>query len=70
MSEVTNTEPLIDRLIDRAELAQRVGYKRSQIHGKLKAGELPRPVAVGGGHLRWRESDVNKWLAALPYAEV
>ncbi len=39
-----------------------MGVKRSTLYDWLKAGTFPKPVALGGRLVGWRESDVTAWL--------
>ena len=36
------------------------------IYRKMDAGEFPRPLNLGGNVVRWRMSDVQRWISALP----
>lgn len=58
----------VDRLIRMPEFKARVGLGRSAIYMKIKDGSLPKPVSLGGGSIAWRESEVDAWMEALPYA--
>lgn len=55
-----------DRLIDVRQVAQRVGVSVRSIRLYVAGGHFPRPVKIPGCRLaKWRESDVNKWMAEL-----
>ncbi|WLR94213.1 helix-turn-helix transcriptional regulator [Shinella zoogloeoides] len=36
------------------------------IYRKMDAGEFPRPLNLGGNVVRWKMSDVQRWISALP----
>jgi prophage regulatory protein len=31
-----------------------------------KQGKFPAPVALGGGRIAWRRSEIDAWIAARP----
>lgn len=47
-----------------AEVIERIGLSRSSIYRMMEAGTFPRPLRFGPAAVRWRESDVARWLAA------
>lgn len=53
-----------DRLLRLRDVAFLVGLSKATIYRKLKLGEFPRPVCMGAS-VRWRESDIVAWIAAL-----
>lgn len=55
----------IDRLLRLREVKERTGLGKSTIYRKIAAGTFPKPVSVGGQSVRWRESDIGQWIAAL-----
>jgi prophage regulatory protein len=54
-----------DRLLRLRQVLDRVGLSKATVYRKISAGEFPRPVSVGRISVRWRESDVGGWIAAL-----
>lgn len=38
----------------------------STIYRKMDAGAFPRPLNLGGNVVRWRMSDVQRWIGDLP----
>ena len=58
----------IDRMLRREEVEERVGISRSAIYRLMRAGEFPAPTRVGLRAVRWRESDLEAWLASRPHA--
>ena len=57
--------PVPDRLLRLRDVAYLVGMSKATIYRKLKAGEFPWPVSTGGSTVRWKESDISGWIAAL-----
>ena len=59
----------MDTLLNVAELAQVLGITPKAVYCRLHEGRqsVPTPLLIpGSSHLRWRQSDVEAWLAALP----
>ena len=60
---------IMDRLITAAELAQVLGLSPKTVI-KRDPRTLPQAVLLPGARgRRWRESDVQAWLASLPEAQ-
>ena len=48
-----------------------IGLSRTSLWRRVRAGDFPAPVRLGGDGSRavgWRRADVERWLAALPKA--
>lgn len=42
------------------------GFKsRTTVYRRLASKNLPQPVSVGLGRLRWRERDIADWVDSL-----
>ena len=55
----------MDRLLKQSEVLAAVGLSRMAVYKLRKAGGFPEPVTtLGLGALRWRESDVQAWIAS------
>lgn len=50
-------------LLSLPELRQRFGVGRSTIYRWIATGGFPRPIKLSDSVNRWRESDVETWLA-------
>lgn len=64
MSEQKEQRPM--RLLSIGEVQQRVSMGRSTIYARIKSGLFPRPVSVSPGMVRWRDADIDAWIASLP----
>ncbi|HYT93013.1 MAG TPA: hypothetical protein VEL76_30125 [Gemmataceae bacterium] len=53
-----------DRLIDRPELARRVGVCERSVSLMVSRGELPEPLLHTAGVARWDWGEVKKFLAS------
>lgn len=54
-----------DRFLRTREVLNLVGFGRTTLHNRLKAGEFPRPVkldAGGAGTTAFLESEVRSWM--------
>lgn len=40
----------------------RVGLGRSTIDRRMKLGEFPKSIPIGGGLVGWVESDIEEWI--------
>ncbi|MHB8257521.1 MAG: helix-turn-helix transcriptional regulator, partial [Acidiferrobacterales bacterium] len=59
----------MDRLLDVSALAEILGVTPNAVRCRLAQGsqDIPPPVRLpGSSGIRWRQSDVEAWLAALP----
>ena len=54
----------MDRLLKQAEVLAAVNLSRMAVWKMRKVGSFPEPVSLGMGALRWRESDVQAWIAS------
>lgn len=57
---------MIDRLLRLEEVLGYTGLSRSELYRKIQEGTFPRPVRVGVRAVRWRESEVEGWIAERP----
>jgi prophage regulatory protein len=55
----------IDYLIPRKTVEKLSGLSRATIYRLMKAGKFPRPLSIGTGSVRWRQSDVIEWQHSL-----
>jgi len=58
----------IDHMLRREEVQKRTGLSRSAIYRLMREGGFPLPHRVGHRTVRWRESDLEAWLASRPLA--
>lgn len=59
---------MIDRLIKLEEVLSFTGLSRSELYRQIQEDTFPRPVKVGKRAVRWRESEVEEWIAERPRA--
>ena len=59
---------MIDRLMRLEEVLRCTGLSRSELYRQIQCGTFPRAVRVGKRAVRWRESEVEEWIAERPRA--
>ena len=69
-NNLTNEEEgvLQDRLLRRREVEKITGLSRSSIYRLMEISDLPRPVKIGPGAVRWKASDIKAWIESRPVA--
>ncbi len=55
--------PANERLLPLPEVESRSGFKSSFLYQLIKQGAFPKPLKIGVSS-RWRESEVQAWIAA------
>jgi len=54
-------------LLTCTEVMRLVGVKsRTTIWRRIQNNTFPEPVDIGAGRIRWREADIENWIASLP----
>lgn len=66
LHQPTTTLPEPERLMKLREVKHIVSLATSSIYRMMDAGTFPRPVRLSPGCVRWRQSDLEKWLESLP----
>lgn len=62
-----NTSQPISLLLTIDDVLRMTGYRsRSSIYRLMKRSQIPLPIMVGGGRVRWRSGDIEHWLKSLP----
>jgi prophage regulatory protein len=59
------TTQAVDYLLPRKTVEKLSGLSRATIYRLIKSGKFPRPVSIGTGSVRWRQSDVIAWQQSL-----
>lgn len=54
------------QILRKRAVCDRVGLSPATLHRKIKAGQFPKPVALGARAVGWRENDIDAYIAALP----
>jgi prophage regulatory protein len=41
---------------------EQVGYSRSSVYAKVKSGDFPAPISLGGRAVGWLSTDIDAWI--------
>lgn len=55
---------MTDRIIRLPEVTKRTGLSVPTIYRRIKAGQFPSQVSLGGSAVGWSENAVNSWIQA------
>lgn len=64
MKTSKNTQDNQPRLIKRPEVQRITGLSRTGIYDRVRRGEFPAPVSLGGSAVAWVQAEVNTWIQA------
>ena len=56
------------RLLTRLEVQSKCRIARSSVYRLMRAGLFPSPIRIGVRSVRWRESEIDEYLATRPRA--
>ena len=56
----------MDRLLRIAEVQEMTGLSRASVYKMVADGRLPPPVRLSSRCVRWRESELQATIEALP----
>lgn len=59
---------MVDHLLTRPEVEALVRLSRSEIYRRMRKGQFPLPLRIGDRAVRWKASEVEKWLEERPRA--
>ncbi len=59
------THQSVDFLLRRKEVERITALSRASIYRLIKINKFPRPVALGTGSVRWKQSDIAAWQLSL-----
>jgi prophage regulatory protein len=54
------------RLLTYAEVAARLGVSRSTVERLVTRAEIPQPLHIAPGAVRFVEDEINAWLVSRP----
>ena len=52
-----------ERLLPIVDVMRSIGFGRNWIYSRMREGTFPRPVRIGPQAVRWKMSDVDRWIA-------
>ncbi len=56
----------IETLLRLRDVMKMTTLGSTTIYRKMDAGEFHRPLNLGGNVVRWKMSDVQRWISGLP----
>ncbi len=59
----TQTNNTAETLLTAQTIAERLSLSKRAIFRMRSAGLICSPVKVGAGAIRWRQSDIEQWIA-------
>jgi prophage regulatory protein len=64
MSSQTNASaaPTEHRILRRAEVEAKTGFKRAHIYSLVKEGKFPKPLRLGVRAVGWDSVEVDQWI--------
>ena len=60
MSESNQAER---RILRRADVEARCGFKRAYLYKLIRDGKFPRPLRIGIRAVGWDSVDIDQWIA-------
>lgn len=58
------TQQTTDRIIRLKEVTTRTGLSVPTIYRRIKAGQFPAQVSLGGSAVGWSEQAVSEWISS------
>ena len=57
-----------DELLTRKDVEELLGIKKSALYAYMRKGDFPAPLQLSAKCVRWKRSEVEKWIASRPRA--
>lgn len=54
----------VPRFVRLPEVKALTGLSRSTVYERIRDGQFPKPVGLGGRNVGWVESEVSAWIEA------
>lgn len=58
-----------EQLLRLEDVEATIGVKKSKIYLLLKEGKFPKPIRLGSRSVRWKSSEIQKFIANLSTAD-
>lgn len=55
--------PAARRILRRAEVEQKTGFKRAHLYSLMKEGKFPKALRLGVRAVGWDSVEVDQWIA-------
>ena len=66
ITQMSQPTPPPPRLLKLSEVMHLTGLSKSTIYRRIAEGSFPKPVQISAHGVRWRESDIHKWIMDRP----
>lgn len=54
--------PAEHRILRRAEVEAKTGFKRAHIYALVRAGKFPKPMRLGIRAVGWDSAEIDSWI--------
>lgn len=54
-----------DYLLNLKQVCSITAMSRNTVYRRMDQGKFPRSVSLGGNMVRWKKSDIQKWMTQL-----
>jgi predicted DNA-binding transcriptional regulator AlpA len=61
-ADKTDGGTTLEKLLTAAAIGEMLCLSKRQVFRLNSSGRIPKPVRIGGS-VRWRESDIHRWIA-------
>ena len=62
-SDTATAAPTEHRILRRAEVEARTGFKRAHIYSLMKEGKFPKALRLGVRAVGWDSIEIDQWIA-------
>ena len=59
------SQDLVGRVLNIAEVVDRIGLSRATIYRLVAEGKFPTPIKLSETRIGWRDTSINEWLQSL-----
>jgi prophage regulatory protein len=62
LQPLTPASPAEHRILRRADVEARTGFKRAHIYGLMKEGKFPKALRLGLRAVGWDSAEIDQWI--------
>lgn len=62
MTQQISTPQMERRILRRAEVEAKTGFKRAHIYALMKEGKFPRALRLGIRAVGWDSAEIDQWI--------
>ena len=60
---IATASPNEHRILRRAEVEAKTGFKRAHIYNLIKVGKFPKPLRLGVRAIGWDSVEIDQWIS-------